>query len=95
MAEKSKEELEKEAKELKEKEAKEKAEKEAAEKAAKEKAEKEKKEAKGLKEATWLFHETTEPKLFEKGADIPEGWGYGNKWGWFKDPNNNFHWRKK
>ena len=45
-------------------------------------------------ENIWLYHKDFEPKMFKKGEVIPEGWEFENKHKWFKDPKNNFSWRK-
>jgi len=46
-------------------------------------------------ENIWLFHKDHEPRLFEKGEEVPEGWQKENKWHWYRDLSMNFQWRKK
>lgn len=47
-----------------------------------------------VKEKSWMYHKDLPPILLEAGQEIPEGFIPENKFGWYRDQNNNFIWRK-
>lgn len=47
-----------------------------------------------VKEKSWMYHKDLPPALLEAGQEIPEGFIPENKFGWYRDQNNNFIWRK-
>lgn len=47
-----------------------------------------------VKEKSWMYHKDLPPVLLDAGQEIPEGFIPENKFGWYKDQNNNFIWRK-
>ena len=45
-------------------------------------------------ENIWLYHKDQEPRKFEKGEVIPEGWELHNKWKWARNPKIGLKWAK-